>query len=540
MNRGEVRDRLFIKFASHHDLMDRIRSAWVPPEYMRMPSIDYAEKYVKISTESTPPLTIPFLRNPVQHVYHDLKQKAPSPRSTGKRIITLKSRRMGVTTYEQSMSYSMCRTMRGANALTVTQSKDANETIFKMVRMMHDEDVNQMRLRTDKKDGLEYRKNRSRFTIATARGTAIKRGDTIHKAHGTEVGFWDLRDQDAANLISSIENAARGGEFVLESTANGTDGVFYNTWQEAVSGNSIWTPIFLGWYLDSRNSVMLYPGEEKEILDTLTEEELYLVEAFDCSIEQLAWRREKIKGGAKAKKQFQQEYPATAEEAFIVSGTSYFEQDVIEANLRKCKEPIRESEGLCVWRNPEHGHKYIVCVDTSEGITGSDPSPIGILDWNTCEQVARLNWSVRPSTLGRKCVELAKLYNGALIAIENNNTGHSALNTVMNQCCYTNVYYMEDDVREDPKESVSPGWRTTGLTRPILLDDLNNSLRNFEMKVNDKLFLSQCRTFRDNGNGKAESSRKKDGHHGDLVITWGIGLQARKSKWSLSPEALFV
>lgn len=534
-----IPDRLSVQFADMNGLMDRIRTAWVPPEYMRISEIDYAEKYALVTTETTPTLIIPFCRNPAQMVYHNLIKKIPIPRATGRRRITLKGRRMGVTTYEQMISYGMVRTQRGSQVLTVSQSKDANVDIFKMVRTMHEYDTNYMKTSMDKKDGLEYRKLKSSFTISTAKGTSIKRGSTLHRSHGTEVAFWDLNDKDAANLIASIDNATRGGEFVMESTANGPSGVFYELWQEAMSGKSVWSPIFLGWYLDPRNSVIPMPGEADEILATITPEEVFLVEKFDCNIGQLAWRRDRIKGGEKARKIFKQEYPSTAEEAFIVSGHGTFEQDVIDENLRRCQDPIYDSDGYTIWEEPITGEKYIVAADTSEGTSGSDPSPIVVLNHRTAKQVARLNWCARPSTLGHKCVEFAKKYNGALIAIENNNTGHSALNTVMNQDCYTNVFYMEDSVREDPKESLTPGWRTTGLTRPILLSDLNDSISNFEMKVNDKLFLSQCRVFRDNGSGKSEASRKS-GHHGDLVIAWGIALQARKYIWSLSREVIFV
>jgi len=534
-----AKDKLAVSFYDSQKLMSQIYSGWLPPEYMRMSEIEYAEKNVRVATESVPPLIIPFTRNPVQLVYHEMKNNIPIPRSGGKRILTLKSRRMGITTYEQAISYSMCRTQRGAQCITVAQSADAALDIFKMVKRMNDDDPNYMKTSVDKKDGLEYKKLRSSFSITTAGGTSIKRGATLQRAHGTEVAFWDLKEQSALNLLSSIDKATNCGEFVLETTANGVGGAFYDRWQEASSGESRWNQIFLGWYLDSRNSVIPYEGEAEIILDTLTDEEVFLFEKFGCNINQLAWRRDQIKGGPKEEKQFKQEYPATPEEAFISTGSSYFATDVIERKERGCKTPIRESEGLCIWAEPIEGVRYIVAADTSEGNLNSDDSPIGVLRWDNGEQVARLNWKASPSALGHKCVEFAKKYNGALIAIENNNTGHSAINTVMNQCLYNRVYYHEDLVKENPKESTTPGWRTTGLTRPLLLNELNDSLENDEMIVNDKLFLTQCRVFRDNGQGKLEASRNS-GHHGDLVITWGIAWQARKAKWQLSLEPIFV
>lgn len=529
--------RISLPFVRPSESMARIRSAWVPPEYMRISELEYAEKFVRIKTEDD--FVIPFRINPVQKIYHAMKEATPTPRATGKRFITLKARRMGITTYEQVISYTQCRTRRNTECVTVAQTKEDTAKIFEMVLRMHQDDPNYAKLDKDRKDALAYKLLRTDFSIATAGGKGVARGAKYSRVHGSEVAFWALNDRDTDNLIAALGEAARRGEMVLESTANGMAGWFYEKWQEAMSGNSIWTPLFLGWYMDARNQIQISAAERTEIIETLTDEEAHLVDKFSCNINQLAWRREKRRGGRKAEKMFQQEYPSTAEEAFIASGTCYFSVDDIDNALRKCSEPIRESEGLAIWKEPEPGHKYIVAADTSEGTTGSDPSPIGILDWRTGEQVARLNVVFRPSTLGFKCVEFAKKYNGALIAVENNNTGHSVLNTIMNQCCYTNVYYMEDDVRDIPKESQTPGWRTTGLTRPILLSELNDSISNMEMKVNDKLFLSQCKVFRDNGLGKAEASRAT-GHHGDLVMMWGIAWQARKAHWVSDTTPIFV
>lgn len=529
---------MIVKLAHAKDILSRVQATWTPPEFMRIEPIDYAEKFVRITTEDDPPLVIPFRRNPVQQVYYGKKLSAPTPRATGKRIIVLKSRRMGITTIEQALSYARCRTQRGSECITVAQTKPETEKIFKMVKRMHDDDPNKAKLNTDRKDALSYKLLRSTFTLSSAASTAVARGSTLSKVHGSEVAFWETNDQDTRNLIVALGEAARKGEMVLESTANGVGGFFYDTWKEAEEGKGIWSPIFLGWYMDSRNSVVPRPGEREQIIETLTEEEIFLVERFNCDIGQLAWRREKSKGGEKAKKLFKQEYPATAEEAFISSGMSYFSIDTIETRMRQCKDPIRESEGMAVWKDPQPGCRYIVAADTSEGTNGSDPSPIVVLEWETGEQCLRLNWSVKPHVLGRKCVELAKLYNGAIIAIECNNTGHSALNTVLNQENYGNVYYHENDVRDESRMNTTPGWRTDGKTRPVLLGDLEDALEKNLFVFNDKLFLSQCRAFRDNGNGKAETGRGQ-GHHGDLVIAWGIAWQVRKTRAARS-SLLFI
>lgn len=519
-------------FASAKDLLRKISKVWLPPEYSGMPEIQYLEKNLKVATEDDPPLIVPFRLNPVQKVYHRLKEQIETPRTSGKRILTLKSRRMGVTTYEQGMSYSKVRTQSGARCVTVAQSDDAVTTIFEMVKLFHKEDPNYLRPSRDNETTLAYSALRSKFSVSTAKGTAIKRGDTLHRVHGSEVAFWTTDERASDNLIASLDKAANKGEIVLETTANGPSGLFYSLWQDAQSKRDRWRGLFLGWYLDSRNSIPITIEERDRIIDTLDDEELYLIEKHDCNASQLAWRREQRGTTAKSQKIFKQEYPAMPEEAFISTGFSYFDIATIELRLRQCKEPIYESDGLSIWRKPEPGRRYIVAADTSEGNPESDPSPIVVLDWESCEQVYRLNWCAKPSVLGRKCVDIAKEYNGAIIAVENNNTGHSVLNTILNQECYQNVYFHEDGVRDESKVSHVPGWRTDGRTKPILLDGLDKAIEDNLMIFNDRLFLEQCRAFKDEGEGRGRATRNNN-HHGDLVIAWGIALQVRRSYQSI-------
>ena len=61
----------------------------------------------------------------------------------------------------------------------------------------------------------------------------------------------------------------------------------------------------------------------------LDSEEEKLLELYDLDLDQLYWRRLKIAEGGKLK--FQQEYPATADEAFIVSGANVFNVEKLNA-----------------------------------------------------------------------------------------------------------------------------------------------------------------------------------------------------------------
>jgi len=171
-----------------------------------------------------------------------------------------------------------------------------------------------------------------------------------------------------------------------------------------------------------------------------------------------------------------------------------------------------------------------------EGLPNSDFSGIGILDRATCEQVASLHGRWRPEIFARKAVPLCVEYNRALLGIEANNHGHSALNTAKNTLLYPRLYYHTDyDVEGKTKAKL--GWQTNLKTRPIMLDDFVEAINNDVMKINDLGLLSECLTFQDNGKGKYEAT---EGHFDDRIFKWAIAYQLRNKGFGAEPRVSVV
>ena len=145
------------------------------------------------------------------------------------------------------------------------------------------------------------------YRLYTAGSPEAGRGTTPTIAHLSEVAFWQHDAKILAGLFQGISQAD-GTEVILESTANGAQGEFYRLWKGAVAGDNEYLPIFLPWYITPEYRRTAPEGME------LTAEEERLVESYDLDRDQLYWRRLKIAEGGKLK--FQQEYPATADEAF--------------------------------------------------------------------------------------------------------------------------------------------------------------------------------------------------------------------------------
>jgi hypothetical protein len=134
----------------------------------------------------------------------------------------------------------------------------------------------------------------------------------VHGAtHNSEVGFWPNAEDHSAGVLQAVPDEA-GTEIIKESTANGLGNYFHKEWQKAVAGQSDYIAIFVPWYWQEEYS------REVTADFVLTSDEEKYKESYELTMEQMAWRRFKIADLGELL--FKQEYPATAAEAFQMSG----------------------------------------------------------------------------------------------------------------------------------------------------------------------------------------------------------------------------
>jgi len=469
---------------------------------------------------------VPFVPKKIQLIHQQAKQDALKAGKKA-RFLLLKSRRMGMTTWEQALSYKAVATMPNTTCVTLADNQSNTKSIFRMVNLMAQLDPRLKYKTNESKIALEIPAINTYFHIGTAGSRSFSRGNNVYRAHGSEVAWWAGDYDLIGNLMAGISEATRYGEVILETTANGASGWFYEEYKEAMAGKNQWVPLFYPWFTDPQNTLVTTKEKEQEWLDTVTGEEKELMSHHNLSIHQMLWRRDKQ---GELKKLFQQEYPESWTQAFLTRSNTFFDQSLLSELATTLKAPINHRDYLTVWQRPIQGHKYILGADTAEGVVGGDNSVAGILNKTTGEQVAVLRGKWRPEVFARKCIELCKEYNNALFTCEINNHGHSVMNTVMNVLMYKHIYYrtkiLEKDKYGNGKVEKVPGWKTDSATRPILLDELNEALENKFMIVNDSVFLAECKSFIDTGERYEADSGKKD----DSIVAWGIAWQGRKAK----------
>jgi hypothetical protein len=265
---------------------------------------------------------VPLELNDVQRFIHARLEK--QRRETGRvRALVLKARQPGVSTYVAARFYWRVTHGSGLRAFILSHRDQATANLFLIAKRFHDRAPRAIKPATRASNAKELTFGRldSGYQVGTAKAAGVGRSDTIQFFHGSEVAHWANAEEHAAGALQAVPPEA-GTEVILESTANGVGGLFYNLWQAALRGEGDYQAIFVPWFRH-RDYASAPPKDWRApaafagyaALHRLTPGQLHwawrknaeLAAAVGESSDEISWR-------------FRQEYPATAQEAFQVSG----------------------------------------------------------------------------------------------------------------------------------------------------------------------------------------------------------------------------
>jgi hypothetical protein len=262
----------------------------------------------------------PFVLNKAQLYIHG-KLEAQRD-ATGKvRALILKGRQQGVSTYIGGRYYHRTTHKRGLRCFILTHEQDATNNLFGMVERYHDHCPALVKPSTGAANAKELAFDRleSGYAVGTAGTKAVGRSQTVQLFHGSEVAFWPNAETHFAGVIQAIPDLP-GTEIILESTANGVGGEFHSRWQQAEAGIGDYIAVFVPWYWQDEYRRPVPDG----FALTEEEEKYYSAYARDgLTLGHMVWRRYKI-AELKDEMLFKQEYPATAAEAFQMTGHDGF------------------------------------------------------------------------------------------------------------------------------------------------------------------------------------------------------------------------
>jgi len=395
---------------------------------------------------------------------------------------------------------------------------------------------------------LEFEGRHSQILIDTADNLEAGRKYTFQIAHLSEIAFYKHADILMLGLNQSIPELPDTME-IGETTANGYGGYFCSEWHKAKLGETDWTPLFFAWFEMEEYSMLVPNGWVINDPNKMakSDNEQAVMTKYGLELEQMVWRRYFIinKCGGSLDK-FNQDYPATDEEAFLVSGHCRFNTDCLKiirnTTVNEGEESMLEdvygtvivtphpTGWLKIWKKVEENHSYIIGVDVSEGIENKtdsgkehDYSTAEVLDLDTLEQVAEIKCHLEPNVFAEELRRLGVYYNKAMIGVEANNHGFAVLQELKKK--YKNLYYMETFEEATQTRKKKLGWHTNMKTKPLMVAEGDRIIREALSTIRSSELLSELMTFVRLVDGKTEA---QEGCFDDLVIAWLIALQIRK------------
>lgn len=501
----------------------------------------FAAVALKIRTKQGGPLW-PMALNPIQLDYLEglraLFTAGKGDLFRGIRDLIVKPRQLGFSTFIAALYFMDGFLEPGRITVIVTHDDRISEELLRTYKLFFDELPDELRegVNLSKAAAKAYElqfdglPERSRFEIRTEKGNPW-RGGVIHNLHASEAAFYD----DYPGFLNSYVQAVPAtGNVIFETTTNGKN-EFYEEVMRAEEGLSGYRVVFYPWYRHPEYrrpwdpARQPAPSTERPNKNELSEVEA--MEAYGLDLEQLAWRRWK-QGELKAN--FFQEYPETLLGAFLATSRSFFDSRAVERGHEAARIVSRQHPGrqprafVTIYEDPIPGETYVLSADVAEGLDrgeragekgGPDSSAAYMIHQRTLRVVAKVHGQIAPVEYGRILDRLGRLYNAVLV-VERNNHGHTVL-SVLEQADYPWLY-RHVEYNQAGQRYLKAGFPTTPVTRPMLLDALDEVIRNGSLECRDERFWREADRFvRNPKTGKPEAMKN---WHDDTIIGMGIGV----------------
>lgn len=466
------------------------------------------------------------------------------------RLLILKARQLGMSTLIEAILYSITSQTENINSLIIADDQDGSNYLFEMSKLYQEKCPVHLRPIEKKSNEkkLEFEGTHSQILIDTAQNKDAGRKYTFRLVHLSEYAFFNYPNELMLGLSQAVPSLP-GTMLIKESTANGFNH-FKEEWDKAKNQETDYIPLFIPWYWDdgyqmkTDSFIVADPSLGEIAKDERSLYEQMKSEGIDNIEERLSWRRWCIRNNCNGKvADFQQEYPSTPEEAFIASGDCAFDKEQLIKQLKLNKKPLAignivkmdykyefrtNPQGdfqLWVKPKPRSMEEYIVSGDACSG-SGADYASLQVRAKRTNEVVMTYHGKCDADELAEKASLLGHYFHDAIIAIENDKYGFHA--NLKLKAIYGNVYVQETIDREKNIVTQRYGWETNSKTRPEMLGQLKEEIREGAIDINDATIIRECLTFIKNPDTKKEEAQ--EGCHDDTVMSCAIASAIRLMK----------
>ena len=503
-------------------------------------------------------------------------------------VIVLKPRQAGITVWVSATMVHRVLFTPNVSLLTVAQNSVTSGKIFKMMnnayqnlpwwmrpdRLFAQEEKYMEFQRADETQRMTDPGLGSIIQVEHAQKmTGVAIGHTLQAFHGSEVSRWPNADVWTSDIEPSLNAKHRYG--VMESTAYGRNGLYFDHWKGSVDGDTDWRAVFIPVYkvrkyidmgrdyMGRKSQPFILTKEESSFTDKILKEEKY-----EIPNEFWAFRRQKVKASIRstgAPWNHYECYPIDPSEAFQSSGVCAFDRMSLQnqrlsnvckplwvgeialvnveagvVNTDMIREvaddellPKRKSDNnqlkrdrLWVWEWPEEGAVYYVGSDTALGVPDGDYSVAEVwrlgMGAEPDTQVAEWWGHCPPSDFAKINAALGFWYRGqnsaSEVATEYQGPGITC-GDKLKDMDYPNLYRpMHKDRVQNPYTNWFH-WMTNQKTRDSIIATMNEALLAHTVCIRSEDLIDEMVDFGSLG-GRFEGQ----GNHDDGVMSSMIGL----------------
>jgi len=310
---------------------------------------------------------------------------------------------------------------------------------------------------------------------------------------------------------AAFPTLSTGGRAIINSTPLGVGNWYHQTWVDGLAGTNGFNNIRLDWHM--------HPDRAKD------------------------WY-ELMRNALGAKR--------TAQEIdgdFLSSGDTVFDlvdiKDIEEFVADNPAIKTKYNGMLQIFEDPIPGEQYFLGADVATG-RAKDYSTFSLMN-KEGREIAAFKGRVPTNRFGYIIAGIGTRYNNALLAPEANDIGEAVVITLQ-ALNYPNIYHTVRFVKEkgesQPKEERIPGWFTTSKTRPIIINGLEEDIRDVNIIIKNPFFVPEAYTFIYDETNKPVALNKgdyigngEDTYTDDSIICTAIANHIRKGRSNIVTTA---
>lgn len=286
-----------------------------------------------------------------------------------------------------------------------------------------------------------------------------------------ESTIYDVHVDDNHSYITTngYINHNTGGAAIINSTPYGVGNFYHSTWVDAIAGGNPFNPLRLYWQMHPERDINWY-NEMSSALGT---------------------------------KRTAQEIDGD----FLSSGNTVFDLSDIKA-IEDCLSdyPVLKKRFNGQYRQfcePEDNKEYFIGADVSTG-RATDYSAFTCMD-KAGEEQAVFKGRLSVDKYARLLGDTGQLFNFATIAPESNDVGLAVTSKLQDEG-YPKLYYYQKMLKKKgksrPEMDKSPGWLTTQRNRSVIIEGLEQDIREDNITCKDPFFVQEAYTFIYDGLGR--------------------------------------